>query len=137
MSDQETDHLDVLFPDREQVIQGETITVHEFSFMESLQLRAMAKPIIQDLTDLVDAEGDVTDEQALDVLATHSDAFAELVARACSKDVAWVRGLNGKDGSLIANLFWMVNQDFFTQRLLAELRSRQAKRSHGDTSSIS
>lgn len=139
MTEEATHDLDVLFPDREIPIGGKTVTVREYSFEEELKLTPIARPLIQALADHCSADKEMGYEQALDVIGEHYEIFMQLVSAACDQSLEWVKQAGRKNGARLGVMVWEVNQDFFSERLLAEMMSRQQTKmhSHGATSSTS
>lgn len=114
------DEADILFPERDLVINGKTITVREFTYLQSLQAASEAKSFIAALSDLVNDETTMIDLAALDGVANdHSDCWIALLAKASSKDADWVAGLNDADGNLLAMAFWEINGPFLWRRVAA------------------
>jgi len=110
--------LAILFPERELVLRGETVTVREFSFEESLRAGAIAQPILAELGQLIETTGTESTYPDLEELfARHARAYIELIALATGKPVEWIATLPGKEGDQLAMAFWVVNSGFFTRRL--------------------
>ncbi len=119
--------LEILHPERELEINGETVTVREFGFVEGARLGALAKPVIDELADLMnDPEGDIDLGALGEIMARHSDAMVQLMARAVDREPAWVESLSDADGQRLLLTFWQVNSDFFMRRLVMQAVSRQS-----------
>ncbi|RLJ20803.1 hypothetical protein DJ031_04645 [bacterium endosymbiont of Escarpia laminata] len=121
---QPVDETEILHPEHELIINGETITVHEFSFREGLDLG----PVIAGLLPQLDAVvGDGSDLSGLlDVLYQHPDALEQMLIMATGKDKAWIDGLTAEDGDMLVMLFWSVNAPFFTRRLASRRMQKKA-----------
>lgn len=118
--------LDILIPDRELVLStGETVKVHEYTFMEGLKVDAAAVGLIMALQQLfyrnVDGDQDFHLQELIAVFARDPAIIAELLALSCAHDSAWVEGLADADGQLLLMAWWGVNRNFFVRRLVSEL----------------
>lgn len=100
-------------------IAGETITVHGFRYAESLQLGALARPLLAAMRVMFSATDQEIEPEALDALiAEHSDIWLQMVARSCDRDVAWITALPDQEAMKLQLAFWGVNGGFFTRRLV-------------------
>jgi hypothetical protein len=128
---QAQEEAEILFPDADIVIGGETITVREFGFIEAMKVEPIAWPIIEALADIGTDWESVDFRQVMMVFADNAEAFVQLIAASTGKSPEWVAELNDRDGNAIANTFWRVNQGFFVRRLLVllapKLKARMAK----------
>lgn len=138
-----TDHSDesqdaeVLFPDREVSVGGETVTVREFRFGELGRVTPIARPLL-DALGAIAGGVDPADDLGLweSIVAEHHDACVELIAISTGRPASWVRGLIDGDGQALMMTFWAVNASFFLRRLVSrELQRRAAGRSASSTSS--
>ncbi|WP_157606738.1 DUF6631 family protein [Sedimenticola selenatireducens] len=135
------EELEILIPDRDITLTtGETVTVREFRFYESLKLEPTAMPIIQSFADIGEDWETIDINRLLSVFSSHAEEFTQLLAASVNREVDWVKGLSDKDGTILSTTFWSVNQSFFVRRLLAllvpKMRNRQAENhSDGDPSS--
>lgn len=125
-----TQQMDTLTPERSLRISGQVVTVRPFGFMEGLRLHAITAPIVNDMAALAEAGAGAEAETDLDDLgalfAAHEDALVSLMALSAGQSEAWVRGLDDADGQALLMLFWVVNRDFFTRRLLSRALVRRA-----------
>ena len=132
MSDLEND-LQALMPDMDVEIDGENVTVREYRFKEGLQIAAKAKDFLNDLEHLfLQDDGQAVDEVDLidlqSLFGTHEDLITWLVSKSCDKSVEWVNGLSDSDGMALLNVWWTVNQPFFTRRLVQAALTRTVKK---------
>lgn len=121
--------LEILVPDHTLTLSdGESVTVHEYSFMEGLRVDALAGGLIKPLQDLFLASRDDGVGLRLQDLAAVFGAepmlMAELLAMACDREPEWVQALPDQDGQLLMLAWWNVNQGFFVRRLVTELGAR-------------
>ncbi|MFW6077413.1 MAG: DUF6631 family protein [Hyphomicrobiales bacterium] len=110
---------EVLFPERTLTVDGEAVTVREFSFLEEMRLAAMAEPLLERLRELsFDDEQSLTSRDLERAFVEHEAVFVELLAVAVDKPADWVRGLTRKNGQALMTTFWSVNHAFFTERMI-------------------
>ncbi|MFA7666458.1 MAG: DUF6631 family protein [Burkholderiaceae bacterium] len=131
-AESQANDLDVLLPDRELAVGGDTVTVREFTFLQGLQAEALVRPMIQDLQALFGAEDDGADEalefaSMAEIFGRHAEAFLTLIATSCGKSREWVAGLSDHDGQILAMTFWSVNARFFTRRLVVRQLTGQLR----------
>ncbi|MDE2640407.1 MAG: hypothetical protein OXI03_07475 [Chloroflexota bacterium] len=125
--------LEVMFPDVDvTVTDPETghvvdLVVREFRFRQGLELRAVARPLIDAMAAALNSEGGF-DAAALDkALAEHSDLWLRLLSAACGMKEEWLAELRESDGALLDGAMWTANKDFFLRRVVAEAAAnRQA-----------
>lgn len=113
------DELEILHPHRAVQVAGVSLTVREYGFVEGLQVRALAKPFLEALYQVVGGGNRVPSfDEVQDVLANHDEAVVQLIARSAAVDAAWVRTLGDEDGELLMLNWWMANAGFFIRRVL-------------------
>lgn len=129
-AEQAGSELDVLLPERDMIIQGETVTIHPFNLRDTLLVSALSKPLIDAIAEKLNSDTEITVEDIMLLLAEHSEITEELAARSVRKPVEWVAALTPSDGLTLLDLFWQVNRDFFTAaafRQMGYLRAKQAR----------
>ena len=113
------DDLEVLHPEREVRIDGQTVTVREFGFLEGLRLRERIAPLLDDLGELLRNHGDAVGIDDLEaIVARHDALWVDLMARATGLDAGRIRSLGDRDGQMLLLAFWEVNSGFFVRRLV-------------------
>lgn len=122
MSDDKTNDLAVLLPDREVTVAGETLTVREIRFGERVRHAAQVEALLTAMWAAIrDAEGQEITGALLDaVFASQSEAFATLMAVSVGKPREWLDTLSDADGSLLMYEFWGVNSRFFMRQLVTK-----------------
>ncbi len=120
------DDLEILHPDREVRVNGETVTVREYRFVEGLRLRATAAPLVEALGELMQRNVDL--DQVYALLADHEELLLELMALSIDKPVEFVAGLDGPEGELLMDTWWVVNASFFTRAVQRRLLAARAHR---------
>jgi len=114
------DEADVLLPDQVVTVNGESVTVREFTLMQELRLAGKSGPILEALRKAsFDGDEDITQQQLEQVFAEHEATFCELLAAACDKPVGWVYRVRGREGAALFMTFWSVNRHFFLDRMMA------------------
>jgi hypothetical protein len=117
----QADELDILHPERTIMCAGDSVTVREIGFADSLRLdRAMA-PMIRAFIDLRD---DPEPHDLAALFGTHPDAWLDFMAAACGKPRAWIEGLGDEDGRNLSMAVWTVNSGFFLRRVISGVIAR-------------
>ena len=120
--------LEVLHPEQVITLRGQKITVHEYGFVESLRLRPLMKPFLQDMHDLLAAGGDMPLDEVFDLIAKHQGACLELAAIAADVDQAFVESLSSAEGENLLLAWWGANGPFFSRQLQMQLFSRSSRK---------
>jgi len=110
--------VDILFPEREIEIAGETLVVREFSYLEAMRCAAGAKSLIAGIGKIISDADTIRLEELDAVIADHIDEWVGLLAASISKDVSFVESLNDQDGSNLAMAFWEINGPFLLRRVM-------------------
>lgn len=98
---------------------GETITMREFRYGESFEITTLARPLLTAMRAMLSADDEEIAPEALDALiAENAEIWLTMVARACDRDVAWLKALPDKEAMKLHLAFWGVNGGFFTRRLI-------------------
>lgn len=104
--------LETLISSREINIAGESLTVREYSLLDSLTLHEPIAKLVCSLADVMKERALAFDDvEAL--LARHADIIPALVARSVDKPVEWVATLSATQGQTLLDWFWTVNRNFF------------------------
>ncbi|MYE00556.1 MAG: hypothetical protein F4Y03_04655 [Alphaproteobacteria bacterium] len=121
--------LEVMFPDQAVPVTdpetGErvTVTVREFRFRESMELRPLSRPLVDAMAAGLE---DGLDGPAHDALmAEHADTWLALLSRACGRPEAWLAELRESDGAALDDAMWTANKDFFLRRVVAEAAAKE------------
>lgn len=113
---QDASDTEVLFPQHELTIDGETVVVREFTFIEGIRLEQRIQPLLDAFE--AGAEDESPGVELLGrLMADHLDLMIELMATACDRDADFVAGLSDSDGQNLKWTFWDVNRRFFLRRI--------------------
>ncbi|MBW5893113.1 hypothetical protein IM880_12900 [Pectobacterium polaris] len=104
--------LETLISSREINIAGESLTVREYSLVDSLSLHEPITELVSALADVMKSRALAFDEVEM-LLARHIHIIPVLVARAVDKPSEWVATLSATDGQTLLDWFWTVNRHFF------------------------
>lgn len=128
--------LAILFPDRTRTIAGVTLTMREYGLVESLLLDARIQRVAEALGSAAQGGAQLTAAALRPVFAQCHDDVVELIAAACDQPVPWVANLRAADGQPLLMLWWVVNADFFVQRVIESIAVARIlpKESGGPTS---
>jgi hypothetical protein len=110
--------LEVLHPERRLVLAGKPVTVREYGHVEWLRLLPATKPLVESIAAMLEAGRAPSYEDALEVLALHTDGLMPLVRQACDMPTEAFNALDPEDGELLLMTWWGVNGRFFVQRAL-------------------
>lgn len=133
--------LEVLFPDVELAVRdpdtGKTVavTVREFRFLEGMQVRPLARPLIEALADTVTPEGEMEPDGVEAALAAHAETWIALLAAASGMEAARIARLSDADGDRMADAMWSANRDFLLRRVVTEAVARRTIASSSPPSS--
>jgi hypothetical protein len=130
---------EILQPNREIQVAGETIVVREYLYFDGLKLKAWAKPFLEDLYALF-GQGDAAPsfDDIAELLGRHEETVVQMVAQSVGKTPEWLRELGEADGDLVTLTWWMVNSGFFTRPVMRRaIAARLAGRSPGPASTTS
>ncbi|WP_339665882.1 DUF6631 family protein [uncultured Pseudomonas sp.] len=116
-----SDDLQILHPELELCVGGKEVTVREYGFVEGLRLRPVIEPMLQDMESLISSGEDPSNDQMLDLMSNHLDAFQELLAVASDTDVAFVVSLKQTDGTRLAEAWWKVNAPFYWRTVVSRV----------------
>nr|WP_318382484.1 DUF6631 family protein [uncultured Enterobacter sp.] len=139
MSD--NDDLAILFPSRELLISGKSVTVHEYTIKEQLQHRPILKTLSDAFAELLDGlapDGEIPLDSLMDLLAKHESEVIQAVALSTGQSADWVAELAGPDSDSLLLTWWGVNAGFFTRaavRPAMEKMVRQIRHHAGAKSS--
>ena len=122
MSDDKTDDLDVLMPDREVEVAGEKITIRELRFgmrvSHAKQLEGILTALFMEISRAADQE--ITIDMLDAIFSAHAEGFADLMAAATGKPRRWVDELSDAEGTKLMFEFWGVNSRFFIRQLVTK-----------------
>ena len=113
---------DVLYPDDQLVIDGQSVTLHEYTFAEGLKATAIARPLLARLTVLVNDQDEINIKinDLLTISQDYPDEWIGLLALATGLEVETIAHLSDADGSLLSARAWQVLLPFFGRRLAVE-----------------
>ena len=133
----EATDAEILFPEREIEINGEKVTVREFTFAQGLKAAHLAQPIVHDLGEVIrETNIEELSYDAIDLIfSDHAEPFMQLLSIASGLDVESIEKLPEGDGQLLAMTFWEVNSGFFTRRIVR--RMAETMRKENNTASAS
>ncbi|EJF5828989.1 hypothetical protein M8W91_002811 [Salmonella enterica] len=130
------DDLNVLLPEREIPLAGETVTIREYSLKDTLALHAVLAPVVDALATVTENAW-ASYETVETVLAEQHEAVIVLVAHSISKPPSFVAGLSGTEGMTLMDWWWSVNRHFFMTAVIRRLVCRQTTASGSAVSSPS
>ena len=113
---------EILMPERDIVLGGESVTVREYTFAEQMKHGELLTRLVDALRPVLPrfatSQGSGLISELLDALAAHADEVLAAIALSTDRSVEWVGALSGEDGEALALTWWQVNQGFFVRRLV-------------------
>ncbi|AAP95133.1 hypothetical protein A6046_03380 [[Haemophilus] ducreyi] len=128
-----TDNVDnkelaILFPTAQITVGGEEVEVKEYTLKQQLQHNAKFVPFINALrATMGNQQADFSVDELMACLAENYQSVLELVAISINKPIAFVEGLNAREGEDLLLAWWTVNSDFFTRRVVQPIVERKTK----------
>ncbi|OOF65127.1 DUF6631 family protein [Rodentibacter sp. Ppn85] len=121
--------LDILYPNRDITVGGETVTVKEYTLLQQMQHHAKFTPFVAGLRAILGdgSPDDIKFEQIMQALSDNYHDIIELVAISTGKTPAFIANLEAKEGEDLILLWWAVNSDFFTRKAVQPLIEKLAK----------
>jgi len=113
------EEAEIIDPDIDIEIGGETVTVREIGFLEGLRLAATARPLLDDLAEQYEGDAEVGLDRLSETFGRHPEILLDLLTASCGLPRERIEQLGDRDGQLLLMTFWRVNSAFFVQRLLA------------------
>jgi len=111
MNDESND-LNILFPNKQITAGGKTLTVREYSFKESLNLHELLQPLIEAIGAMIEGDAMPRMEQVISLLAGKRQALIELMAISADCEQAFIENLSQQEGQRLLLLWWAVNGPF-------------------------
>lgn len=122
-----SDDLQVLHPNQTLVIEGRTLTIREYGFVEGLGLRALMQPFLDDLYAVTKAQQGVPPLEAIiGVLGRHAGVVAELISISAGVELEWVHKLPPRQGNALMYAWWTANGPFFVDAVMDRIRGELA-----------
>ncbi|WP_282271796.1 DUF6631 family protein, partial [Stenotrophomonas sp. PS02298] len=127
----------ILNPDITLPINGERVTVREYSFFEAMDVVYADRGFLDDCVVILAAPGQDPWEAVRALVGKHRTFLVGAIATSCERTPAWVMELPPKEQDRLFSTWWAVNGHFFLQEAALVLRSRNAaaSRSTGTLSS--
>lgn len=129
--DDKNDDATVFISDREVTIAGEVITVHEYTFRDTLKYHREIKFIVNMLTDLMMDKKEISSDEIKALIADNYDIVCNLVAGSVNKTPEWVEGIKGQSAIDLFDWWWVVNSPFFItavkrEEMMRDIRAARA-----------
>lgn len=122
------DELEILHPERTLVLGDLTITVREYGGVEWLRLLPQARPLIDELSALLEARSAPSYEAALAALAAHIDQCLPLVAQAADLTCEQLAALDPEQIEQLLLVWWGINGRFFLARSINRIAVQAVER---------
>lgn len=120
------DEINVLLPNREVIIGGETVTVREYSLRDSMVLYPYIDVITTEISELFKTDNDIPITAVEPIFAQNYDTLTVLIAHATSTSIEFIDSLNSLDGMKLIDMWWIVNAHFFINAAARKLFQKAA-----------
>ena len=121
--------LDIIFPNGlELELGGQQITVKKFKFGQLPKVMKADKSLAGPAIEAIQSGNQPNLETFLEIGAAASGDLISLMAECIGKPVSFVEDLDPDEGIKLISAFLEVNADFFTKRVLPELKDMMEKR---------
>jgi len=118
--------LEILEPNQEIEINGETITVNEITFGQSMKLGGLLTPLVDSLSKCYDGQA-LESDNAISCLYEHEEVSFKMLEMSTGKDKKFIESLTDGDGYFLLVTFFGVHSGFFGRRLLTAMTVKQKK----------
>lgn len=109
----DNDDLSALISERDIVIAGESIIIHEYNFRDTLKFHRQISQVVNSLTDVLMEKEIISTDEVKAIIADQYDTVLELVAGSVNKPEEWVRRVKGQAAIDLFDWWWVVNSPFF------------------------
>lgn len=127
---EESNDLEVLMPNREIVLAGETITVREYSFKDALTIGREIDQFAALIVNEMNGSNKITIEQADMLIMNNLELVYSLISTSIQKPITWIEALSYEDGLQVLDWWWVVNSVFFmnavTRKIIRQNAAKQA-----------
>ncbi|MGC6248284.1 DUF6631 family protein [Bisgaard Taxon 45] len=120
------DELNILFPNANINIAGIEVEVREYTLLQQLQHHAQLMPFIQALRHAMADKKSFSLDKLMDCISAHYQDVLELVALSTNQSIEFIQNLKGEDAESLLMLWWTVNSDFFTRKVLQPTLEKMA-----------
>ncbi|UEA17800.1 hypothetical protein K7G92_001030 [Pasteurella canis] len=120
------DELNILFPNANINIAGVEVEVKEYTLLQQLQHHAQLMPFIQALRNAMADKKSFSLDKLMFCISQNYQDVLELVALSTDQSVEFVQNLKGEEAESLLMLWWTVNSDFFTRKVLQPTLEKMA-----------
>ena len=126
---EEFNNLEVLMPNREITLAGETITVREYSFKDALTIGNEIDQFVALIVAEMNSTNKLSIEQADLIIINNLELVYSLISTSIQKPITWIEALSYEDGLQLLDWWWVVNSGFFmnavTRKIIRQNASKQ------------
>lgn len=126
---EEFNNLEVLMPNREITLAGETITVREYSFKDALTIGNEIDQFVTLIVTEMNGTNKITIEQADSIIMNNLELVYSLISTSIQKPISFIEALSYEDGLQLLDWWWVVNSRFFmnavTRKIIRQNASKQ------------
>lgn len=126
---EEFNNLEVLMPNREITLAGETITVREYSFKDALTIGNEIDQFVALIVAEMNSTNTLSIEQADLIIMNNLELVYSLISTSIQKPITWIEALSYEDGLQLLDWWWVVNSGFFmnavTRKIIRQNAAKQ------------
>lgn len=120
------DELNILFPNAKINIAGVEVEVKEYTLLQQLQHHEKLMPFIHSLRETMADKTSFRLDKLMSCISQNYQDVLELVALSTNQPVDFIQNLKGEEAESLLMLWWIVNNDFFTRRVLQPTLEKMA-----------
>ncbi|HDR1101070.1 DUF6631 family protein [Pasteurella multocida] len=120
------DELNILFPNAKINIAGIEVEVKEYTLLQQLQHHEKLMPFIHVLRHAMADKKSFSLDKLMFCISQNYQDVIELVALSTNQSVEFVQNLKGEEAESLLMLWWTVNSDFFTRKVLQPTLEKMA-----------
>lgn len=127
---EESNYLATLMPNREITLEGEIITVREYSFKDALTIGNEIDQFVALIVNEMNGTNKITIEQADSIIMNNLELVYSLISTSIQKPISFIEALSYEDGLQLLDWWWVVNSRFFmnavTRKIIRQNAAKQA-----------
>lgn len=131
---EEFNNLEVLMPNREITLAGETITVREYSFKDALTIGNEIDQFVALIVAEMNSTNKLSIEQADLIIINNLELVHSLISTSIQKPVTWIEALSYENGLQLLDWWWVVNSVFFmnavTRKIIRQNAAKQVNQAN-------
>ena len=117
---------EVLMPNREITLAGETITVREYSFKDALTIGNDIDQFVALIVNEMNGTNKITINQADAIILNNLELVYSLISTSIQKPISFIEALSYENGLQLLDWWWVVNSGFFMNAVTRKIIRQNA-----------